>query len=215
MPFSAQHIKTARLHLRKSDPKLAAIIKAVGPFTAKAKRDRFGTLVRSIVSQQISTKAAASIRGRLEEAIKESRKTEPKRGQPYCAETILAFSIDELRALGLSRQKATYAQSLAQHIVDGDIDLSKINKLDDEAIIESLIQVKGIGRWTAQMFLMFSLARMDVLPVDDLGIKTAVRNVYELDELPGKKEMEKIARPWRPFASIASWYLWRSLDLDE
>ena len=215
MSFSAQHIKSARLHLRKCDPKLAAIIKAVGPFTAKAKRDRFGTLVRSIVSQQISTKAAASIRGRLEEAIRESRKTEPQRGKPYCPETILNFSIDELRAIGLSRQKATYTQSLAQHVVDGNVDLSKINKLDDEAIIESLIQVKGIGRWTAQMFLIFSLARLDILPVDDLGIKTAVRNVYGLDELPDKTEMEEIAEPWRPYASIASWYMWRSLELDQ
>ena len=95
------------------------------------------------------------------------------------------------------------------------MDLSKINKLDDEAIIESLIQVKGIGRWTAQMFLIFSLARLDILPVDDLGIKTAVRNVYGLDELPDKTEMEEIAEPWRPYASIASWYMWRSLELDQ
>jgi len=213
MSFSAQHIKTARLHLRKSDPKLGAIIKAVGPFTAKARRDRFGTLVRSIVSQQIATAAATAIKGRLETAITEHRKTTPKRGQPYCPETILDFSIDELRAIGLSRQKATYIQSLAQHVVNGDVDLSKMGKLDDEAVIESLIQVKGIGRWTAQMFLIFSLARMDVLPVDDLGIKTAVRNTYGLDELPDKKTMEKIAQPWRPYASIASWYMWRSLEL--
>ena len=102
MSFSAQHIKAARLHLRKSDPKLAAIIKAVGPFTTKARRDRFGTLVRSIVSQQIATAAAHAIRDRLELAIKENRKTEPKRGQPYCAETILSFSADELRAIGLT-----------------------------------------------------------------------------------------------------------------
>jgi DNA-3-methyladenine glycosylase II len=212
MSFSAQHIKSARLHLRKCDPKLAAIIKAVGPFTTKARRDRFGTLVSSIVSQQIATAAATAIKGRLETAIKDHRKTTPKRGQLYCAETILNFSVDELRAVGLSRQKANYIQSLSQHVVDGDIDLATINKLDDEAIIESLIQVKGIGRWTAQMFLIFSLARLDVLPVDDLGVKTAVKNVYGLSELPNKKEMESIAEPWRPYASIASWYMWRSLE---
>ena len=215
MSFSAQHVKAARLHLRRSDPKLGAIIKAVGPFTTKARRDRFGTLVRSIVSQQIATAAATAIKGRLEVAIKENRKTIPKRGQPYCPETILNFSIDELRGIGLSRQKATYIQSLAQHVVDGDVDLSKMGKLDNEAVIESLIQVKGIGRWTAQMFLIFSLARMDILPVDDLGVKTAVRNTYGLDELPDKKTMEKIAEPWRPYASIASWYMWRSLELDD
>ena len=215
MSFSAQHIKAARLHLRKSDPKLGAIIKAVGPFTTKARRDRLGTLVRSIVSQQIATAAAKAIQGRLETAIKDNRKTTPKRDQPYCAETILSFSPDELRAIGLSRQKASYIHSLAQHVVEGDVDLSKMGKLDDEAVIESLVQVKGIGRWTAQMFLIFSLARMDVLPVDDLGIKTAVQNVYRLKELPDKKKMEKIAEPWRPYASIASWYMWRSLELDK
>ena len=213
MSFSAQHIKSARLHLRKRDPKLASIIKAVGPFTTKARRDRFGTLVRSIVSQQIATGAANAIKGRLETAIAENRKTTPKRGQPYCAETLLSFSTEELRGIGLSRQKASYIQSLSQHVLDGDVDLSNINKLDDEAIIESLIQVKGIGRWTAQMFLIFSLARLDVLPVDDLGVKPAVKNVYGLEELPNKKEMEAIAEPWRPYASIASWYMWRSLEL--
>ncbi len=215
MSFSAQHTKAARLHLRKCDPKLAAIIKAIGPFTAKARRDRFGTLVRSIVSQQISTSAANTIRGRLETAIKENRKTEAKRGQTYCAATLLNFSEDELRAIGLSRQKATYVRSLSQHVVKGDVDLTQIHKLGDEAIIEILTQVKGIGRWTAQMFLIFSLARMDVLPVDDLGIRSAVRDVYVLNELPGKKELEEIAEPWRPYASIASWYMWRSLELDK
>lgn len=212
MSFSAQHIRSARLHLRKCDPILAAIIKQAGPFTAKARRDRFGTLVRSIVSQQISTKASDAIRGRLEAAIQEHRTTPVKRGKAYCAKTIVKFSADELRAIGLSRQKSTYIQSLAQHVVDGDIDLSTINKLSDEEVIESLVQVKGIGRWTAQMFLIFSLARMDILPVDDLGIKTAIHNAYSLDELPDKSQIETIAEPWRPYASIASWYLWRSLE---
>ncbi|QEG24116.1 DNA-3-methyladenine glycosylase family protein [Mariniblastus fucicola] len=215
MSFSAQHVKAARLHLRKSDPKLGAIIKSVGPFTTKARRDRFGTLVRSIVSQQIATAAAEAIKSRLETAIEDNRKTARKRGQPYCPKTILDFSVDELREIGLSRQKATYVQSLAQHVVDGDVDLAEIHKLDDETIIESLTQVKGIGRWTAQMFLIFSLARLDVLPVDDLGVRTAVKNVYGLGDLPAKSEMEEIAEPWRPYASIASWYMWRSLELDE
>lgn len=213
MPFSAQHIKSARLHLRKSDPKLAAVIKTVGPFTSKARRDRFGTLVRSITSQQISTHAAKAILERLEAANNAHRKTKPKRGEILCPQTMLEFSIDELRELGLSRQKATYTQSLAQHVVDGELDLKNIHELDDEDAIESLIQVKGIGRWTAQMFLMFSLARMDVLPVDDLGIKTAIKNIYALKELPDNKKIEQIAQPWRPWATVASWYLWRSLEI--
>ena len=135
------------------------------------------------------------------------------RGHPYCARTLLEFSVDGLREVGLSRQKATYVQSLAQHVVDGSVELSSIHKLDDEQAIASLIQIKGIGRWTAQMFLIFSLARLDVLPVDDLGIQTAVKRAYGLRKLPGKTKLEKIAQPWRPYASIASWYLWRSLEV--
>ena len=215
MSFSAQHIKAARLHLRKSDPKLADIIKKVGPFTAKARRYRFGALVRSIVSQQISTHAAHAILGRLEEGVGERRQKPKKRGQSFCPETMLSFSIDELRELGVSRQKATYLQSLAQHVVDGDVDLASITKMSDEEAVECLTQIKGIGRWTVEVFLIFSLGRLDVLPADDLGIKTAAKNIYRLRELPNRKKLEKIAKPWRPYASVASWYLWRSLELKE
>lgn len=213
MSFSAQHIRQARLELRKRDPVLAAVIKQIGPFTAKARRDRFGTLVRSIVSQQISTAAAATIQKRVEAAIEQHRKTKPQRGKPYCAQTLLDFSVDSLREIGLSRQKATYVLDLADHVCREKIILTDMHKLDDETIIETLTQVKGIGRWTAQMFLIFSLARLDILPVDDLGIKTAIRNLYELDELPTKSEIETRAEPWRPWASVASWYLWRSLEI--
>ena len=215
MSFSAQHIKAARLHLRKSDPKLADIIKKVGPFTSKVRRDRYGALVRSILGQQISTHAANTILGRLEEGVSKHRKTPKKRGQQFCPETILSFSIDELREFGVSRQKATYLHSLSQNVVDGDVDLASISKLDDEEAIERLTQIKGIGRWTAEVFLMFSLGRLDILPADDLGIKTAAKNVYRLRELPNRKKLEKIAKPWRPYASIASWYLWRSLEIKD
>lgn len=214
MTFSAQHIKTARLHLRKSDPILAPIVKQVGPFTAKARRDRLGSLVRAIISQQISTKAAATIFERFQAAVKEKRESPPTRGAAFCATTILSFSDQALRELGISPQKASYLQSLSQHLVDGEIDLAKLGKLDNEGVIECLTKVKGIGRWTAEMFLIFSLARLDVLPVDDLGIKTAVKNLYELNDLPAAKELNQIAEPWRPYASIASWYLWRSLELE-
>lgn len=214
MTFSAQHIKTARLHLRKSDPTLGAIIKQVGPFTAKARRDRLASLVRAIISQQISTKAAATIFERFKSAVKENRTTPPQRGAAFCAPTILSFSDQQLRDLGVSSQKASYLQSLSEHLVEGQIDLSKLSKLDDEGVIECLTQVKGIGRWTAEMFLIFSLARLDVLPVDDLGIKTAAKNLYDLKELPDAKRLNLIAEPWRPYASVASWYLWRSLELE-
>ncbi len=133
----------------------------------------------------------------------------------FCPETVLEFSIDELREQGVSNQKANYLHSLAQHVVDGDVDLAGISKLDDEDVIENLIQIKGIGRWTAQMFMMFSLARLDVLPTDDLGIKTAFKNIYRMRELPNPKKMEKIAKPWRPYATVACWYLWRSLELKD
>lgn len=215
MTFSAQHIKTARLHLRKSDPTLAAIIKQVGPFTAKARRDRLASLVRAIISQQISTKAAATIFERFKAAVKENRLTPPKRGAAFCATTILSFSNEALKNLGISPQKASYLRSLCQHLVDGEIDLGSLNKRDDEGVIECLTKVKGIGRWTAEMFLIFSLARLDVLPVDDLGIKKAAKNLYDLAELPDAKQLNQIAEPWRPYASIASWYLWRSLELEQ
>ena len=215
MTFSAQHIKTARLHLRKSDPTLAAIIKQVGPFTAKARRDRLASLVRAIISQQISTKAAATIFERFKTAVKENRLTPPKRGAAFCATTILSFSDEALKDLGISPQKASYLRSLCQHLDDGEVDLGSLNKRDDEGVIECLTKVKGIGRWTAEMFLIFSLARLDVLPVDDLGIKKAAKNLYDLAELPDAKQLNQIAEPWRPYASIASWYLWRSLELEQ
>lgn len=215
MPFSAQHIRAARLSLRKSDPVLAAIVKKVGPFTTKARRDRFGTLAGSILSQQISTKAASSIKGRVLEAIESNRQAPVKRGYPWCPLTLAQFTVPQYRELGVSRQKATYIIDLAEKVNDGTVDLAKMGRMADEDVIEELIQVKGIGRWTAQMFLMFSLARLDVLPVDDLGIKTAVRNAYGLDELPGKDQLNEIAVPWQPYRTIASWYLWRSLEIED
>jgi len=181
-----------------------------GPFTAKAKTDRFGTLVSSIISQQISTAAASTIKLRLHQAIMDraGKKSLPS----VSAEHLLQFDLDSLREIGISRQKATYLIDLATKVSEGKLDLKKLGRLDDEQIIEQLIEVKGIGRWTAQMFLMFSMARLDVLPVDDLGIKNAVQRQYNLEESPSPKQIEEIASPWRPYATIASWYLWRSLE---
>jgi DNA-3-methyladenine glycosylase II len=202
MPFYAQHIKSARLHLQKNDPVFKRLLKSVGPFTAKTRRDRFGTLVSSIISQQISVAAARTIRGRLIDAVA------PEKISP---ESLLKFDVDSLRAVGVSRQKATYVLDLAEKVDAGTLDLASIHRRDDEAVIQEMVQVKGVGRWTAQMFLMFSLGRLDVLPVDDLGLKNAIAKHYELDDLPDKHQMEALAENWRPYSTIACWYLWQSL----
>ena len=210
MPFSAQQIKSARLHLQQNDPVMKRLLKRVGPFTGKTTRNRFGTLVKSIVSQQISTSAAKTIHQRLNDLVNSSQrrnfKVEPK--------DLLALSVDDLRTAGISNQKANYLLDLATKVNDATIDLQAIHRLEDEEVIQVLIQVKGIGRWTAQMFLMFCLGRMDILPAEDLGIKNAIAAAYELDERPSRDDIETIAQPWRPYASIASWYLWRSLEVD-
>ena len=204
MPFYAQNIKAARNHLRKNDEVMKAIIKSVGPFTAKARRDRFETLVRSVLSQQISVAAAKTIRGRLEAAVSDTGIT---------PDSLLKFDVDQLRKFGVSRQKASYVLDLAEKVDSGAVNLKLIHKQSDAEVIQELVQVKGIGVWTAQMFLMFSLARMDVLPVDDLGIKNAIKRAYGLEEVPDKPTIEKLAEKWRPHATVASWYLWQSLEI--
>jgi DNA-3-methyladenine glycosylase II len=204
MGFSAQHIRQAQLHLRKTDPVMNKLIKKIGPFTLKPQRDRFDMLVRSIVSQQISVAAARTILGRLKELVV------PRGGMN--PQSFVGLSIDDLRQVGVSQQKASYVLDLATRANDGSLDLALVTRWTDEKIIEHLVQVKGIGRWTAEMFLIFSLGRLDVLPVDDLGIRKAVQKLYELDELPDKKKVHEIGADWRPFATVASWYCWRSLD---
>jgi DNA-3-methyladenine glycosylase II len=204
MPFDADSIEIAVRHLRKQDPVLKSLIRAVGPFTLRTERDGFKMLVSSIISQQISGKAARSIRLRLQGRIA------PQRISP---EAIAALSIEELRGVGLSHQKAAYLHDLAAKVRAGDVRLQRLSRWTDEEIIEELIQVKGIGVWTAQMFLMFSLGRLDVFPHDDLGIRSAIRNLYGLADLPDKKTSHRIAAPWRPYATIASWYCWRSHEV--
>jgi DNA-3-methyladenine glycosylase II len=197
-------IQKARRHLRTSDPVMRTVIDAVGPFTLRLEPDRFCMLVRSIISQQISTAAARSIRGRLQELAGPGGLT---------AEIVARFTVEQLRSAGLSPQKASYIADLAVKVHDGAVDLRQIGRLSDERIVEQLTQVKGIGRWTAQMFLIFSLGRLDVFPHDDLGVRAAIRDRYGLAELPDKPTAIAIAAPWRPYASVASWYCWRTLDL--
>ena len=204
-PMNRQHeVQTGISHLRTSCPIMRKLIRAVGPFTLRPTRNRFGILVRSIISQQISTAAARNIRGRLDALL------EPDGIKP---ENLARLVLSDLRAVGLSRQKASYLLDLAEKTLDGTVRLNRIGRLEDEAVIEMLTQVKGIGRWTAEMFLIFSLGRLDVLPVDDLGVRSAIRNLYDLPELPDKKTCMEFASPWRPYASIGSWYCWQSLDL--
>ncbi len=190
-------------HFRRADPVLAQVIRRVGPMTLRPQRDRFKLLVGSIISQQISTAAARTIRGRLEERLG-VRGVKP--------DSLAALSIDELRTLGISRQKAGYMLDLAQKCADGTIELAKIGRLDDETIIGELTQVKGIGRWSAQMFLMFGLGRPDVFPYDDLGVRSAIRQLYGLPEMPDKKTCLAIGQPWRPLSSVGTWYCWRYLE---
>ena len=205
MKLTPAQIQSARRHLRAADPVMKAMIDAVGPYTLRLERDRFAMLVRSIVSQQISTIAARAIRKRLMDLAGPDGLT---------AGNLARFHTDELRSVGLSSQKASYVADLAAKVNDGAVNLRQLGRLSDEAVVDSLTQVKGIGRWTAQMFLIFSLGRPDVFPHDDLGVRTAIRDRYGLDDLPDKTTSHSIAAPWRPYASVASWYCWRSLDLE-
>jgi len=195
------HIQRALKHLRKADPVLEKVIRKAGPFRLNLRHDRFQALVHAIVSQQISGKAARSIWERLKNAA-----------APMSAATIRTLSIDELRKVGLSRQKAAYILDLANHVGDGRLELRRIGRLTDAEVIDALVAVKGIGVWTAQMFLIFSLGRLDVLPHSDLGVRMAIQRLYGLEELPNRETCHRIAEPWRPYASVATWYCWRSLD---
>ncbi|MCA9248284.1 MAG: DNA-3-methyladenine glycosylase 2 family protein [Planctomycetales bacterium] len=205
MSIPKTKVAQALRHLRRRDPVMRRVIDDVGSFTLRLQRDRFQVLVRSIISQQISTAAARSIRLRLIELA----------GPRGLEATRLAeLSAEQMRTAGVSPQKAAYLGDLAQRVCSGALELRTIGRLADERIVDELTQVKGIGRWTAQMFLIFSLGRLDVFPHDDLGVRSAIRNRYGLAELPTKSESTAIASSWRPYASVASWYCWRSLEVD-
>jgi DNA-3-methyladenine glycosylase II len=196
-----EHLKALR-HLKK-DPVLAAIIRRTGRFDMDYREPVFETLVRSIVYQQLSGRVASVIFGRLQEALG---------GGPMTPAGILKLRPERMRRLGLSGQKTRYIRELAKHTKTGSVVFEKLPEMDDASVVEHLTQVKGIGVWTAHMFLMFALRRPDVLPVGDLGIRMAIQRGWKLSELPKPAEMEEIAARWRPWASVASWYLWRSLD---
>ncbi len=193
-------------HLSEADPTLAPIFAQVGPFKPNWVPERFSALGYAIVSQQISTKAAASIRQRVIDLL------QPHGFAPHA---ILAQPFETLRGCGLSKQKTAYLIDLADQVSKGSVPLHEMHELDDEAVIEQLIQVKGIGRWTAEMFLIFSLGRPDVLPVDDLGLRAAVKRLDRLKEMPTKAEVRERGTAWKPYSSVATWYLWQSLRFPE
>ncbi len=197
-------------HLRRADPVLARLIDEFGgPLPAEPDGrgrpdDHYGALVRSIAGQQLSVRAARAIWTKLVARFD---------GRTPTPEEILADDPEALRAAaGFSRAKVSYLRSLAGHVVSGELELARLSKLDDETVIRELTAVKGIGEWTAHMFLMFTLHRPDVLPVGDLGVRNAVRDAYALEAAPGAAALTALAEPWRPHRTRASLYLWRSLD---
>jgi DNA-3-methyladenine glycosylase II len=196
-------MKKALKHLQTADPVLGTIIERVGPFRMQYREPSFQTLVRSIVYQQLSGKAASTIFNRLIAAAK---------ADPLTPEAVLRLRPARMRTLGLSKQKLTYIRELARMTRDGLVRFDHAESTADAAIIEHFTQVKGVGVWTAQMFLIFALRRPDILPTGDLGVRAAIKKAYNLAELPTPAEMEKIAASWRPYCSVASWYLWRSLE---
>ena len=201
----APHHRPALGHLKRADPVLADIIARVGACHMEPRRSgtHYDALVRSIIYQQLSGKAAGTIHRRFCALFPSNR---PR------AELVLSKDDPTLRSVGLSRQKVSYLRDLSARVVDGSLPLAHLGRLSDDAIIEHLVQVKGIGRWTVQMFLMFRLGRPDVLPELDLGVQNAIQRAYGLKTRPSPKEVLSMGEKWRPHASVASWYLWRSLE---
>ena len=197
----------ARRHLRRADPVLRELIERFGPldvtrWTRGRPRDAYGSLLRSIVGQQLSVHAAHAIFGRVV-ALSGGASPSP--------EALLALRESELRAAGLSAAKVAYMRDLARHVLEGELDLRALRRLEDEAVIERITVVKGLGRWTAEMFLMFHLRRPDVLPVGDLGLRRAVERAYRKRAPVAPERVRRLAEPWRPYRSTAVLYLWESL----
>jgi DNA-3-methyladenine glycosylase II len=203
--LTAEGYAAARRFLMRRDPVLGALIKTIGAcgMADRQRKDHLSALVSAIVSQQLSTKAAATIFGRFVALF-------PDNHVPDAA-AIAAQSDAALRAVGLSGQKVGYLRDLSARLMDGRLDLDELDALPDEQVIERLVAVKGFGRWTAEMFLMFRLHRPDVLPGGDLGIVVAIQRLYRLRKRPDAKRVLKIGEKWRPYRSVASWYLWQSL----
>jgi DNA-3-methyladenine glycosylase II len=190
-------------HLKKSDPVLSAIIERVGACRMEFGPPEFHSLAEAIVYQQLNGKAAVTIFKRFATLA----------GDPVTPEGILKLTDAELRSVGLSKQKSSYLKDMAQRASRGELDFSRLPEMSDDDVIKHLTQVKGVGVWTAQMFLMFTLRRPNVLPTGDYGIQLAIKKYYKKRKIPKPEQMEKIAKAWEPYRSVACWYLWRSLDI--
>ena len=190
-------------HLKKSDPVLAAIIERVGPYRMEFGEPVFHSLAESIVYQQLNGKAAETIFKRFAALA----------GDPVTPERIAKLTDGEMRSVGLSKQKSSYLRDMAERALRGELDFSRLAEMSDEEVIKHLTQVKGVGVWTAHMFLMFTLKRPNVLPTGDFGVQTAIKKHYKKRKLPKPVQMEKMAKCWEPYRSVACWYLWRSLDV--
>jgi DNA-3-methyladenine glycosylase II len=196
-------MRKAIRHLEKADPVLGAVIRKVGAYTIEYSAAEFSTIARCITYQQLSGKAALRVYLRLEKAA--------GNGAALTPEGALSLSPDEMRAIGLSRRKVEYIQGFARACEDGEIRLDDFESMSDEEVMRLLTSYRGIGPWTVHMYLIFALRRLDVLPTGDLGVRLAMQRVYGLDKLPGAAEMQRIAAPWRPYATVGTWYMWRSL----
>ncbi len=196
----------AHRHLRKIDKVLARLIDQVGPFTPRDPADPYEAIIRSIMYQQLAGPAAATILNRLLALYGSDGR------YPTPAE-LLATSDNDFRSAGVSRQKTGYLRELAHHLAEGRLDLATLPDASDGAVIERLTSVRGVGVWTAQMFLMFQLGRLDILPVSDLGVRRGMQAAYGLDEPPSLEEATEIGAPWAPYRSVGSWYMWQAIDV--
>lgn len=199
----------AKRHLSKVDPVMKKIIKAVGPCTLEPRRDYFVKLCQSIFAQQLSTKVAKVLFTRFCGQFERCRPT------PLAVLEFLQKDEETIRVAGLSRQKRGYIHDLATHFSNGKVKTRRLAAMDDEAIIEAMLPIKGIGRWTVEMFLIFCLNRPDVFPLDDLGVRKMAGEIHGLKEMPTKKELLELGEKWRPWRTVASWYLWRYGDVKE
>lgn len=196
-------MRKAITHLKRADPVLAGLIDRIGPCRIEYGPPEFHSLAEAIVYQQLNGKAALRIFERLTALA----------GQPLSPSGILELSDDQMRSVGLSKQKSSYLRDMAERTRQGRLDFSKLADLSDEEVVAHLTQVKGVGVWTAQMFLMFTLRRPNVLPTGDFGVQSAIKKHYRKRRLPTPAEIKKIARPWEPYCTIACWYLWKSMDV--
>jgi len=196
-------MRRALEHLAQRDPVMRRLIERIGPYAIEYAPASFATLARCIVYQQLNGKVAGKLYQRLEDTLTPGRELTP--------EAVLAAPADTLRQLGLSRSKIRYLHELARACASGQLRLEELERLPDDEVMRVLTALPGIGPWTVQMYLIFALRRLDVLPSTDLGIRLAVQRAYGLDRLPAPREVERRGEVWRPYATVASWYLWRSL----